>query len=426
MSEEDLAAAAASATAVRQVTALTRWVGAGRKLTQTGQLTMADARHLVDLLETGDRIDPTVGARKFRTRSSADLPRLAVVLAWAKAAGLLRVVNGRLVPVKKNQRLLDRPVDLWTTMFTVFGELGPALCPPRWAASLLDDSFADGIAVLLGCLAEHAGAVRVDEAQERVWSALAARYYLDEATTEQLSRLRKATDLDLRRAAGELIALGALLGDSETLRLSPAAEQVLRARFGAVRPGDQIAQIKVTLLDTDPPVWRRLLVPTTMRLDRLDQVIQAAMGWTNSHLHMFIHPTGHYGPPDPDLPMIDERTASFGDLAAGEGDTFEYEYDFGDSWTHEVLLEKLIPAEPSAQYPACTDGARACPPEDCGGTPGYQGLLDALADPGHPDHHELRQWLGLEQGDTFDPEHFDPADANRRISTVVFAGTPSR
>ncbi|MEV0900367.1 plasmid pRiA4b ORF-3 family protein [Actinoplanes sp. NPDC049802] len=103
------------------------------------------------------------------------------------------------------------------------------------------------------------------------------------------------------------------------------------------------------------------------------------------------------------FPMRDERKATFRDLAAREGDTFGYEYDSGDSWTHEVLLEKLLPVEQTGQYPACTDGARACPPEDCGGTTGYQELLDALAGPRHPDHHELRRWLDLEQGANFDP-----------------------
>src|SRR5215207_9324944 len=126
MSDEDLAVAAASARALRQVTALTRWVGTGRKLTQTGQLTMADARHLVGLLDTGDEIDPVIGERVFRTRSSAELPGLAVVLAWAKAAGLVRVVHGRLIPVKKNQRLLDQPTQLWAAMFAAFDQLGPA------------------------------------------------------------------------------------------------------------------------------------------------------------------------------------------------------------------------------------------------------------------------------------------------------------
>src|SRR3954453_23017867 len=153
MSEEDLAAAAASAPALRQVVALPRWVGPGRKLTQTGQLTMADARHLVGLLNTGDEIDPVIGERVFRTRSSADPPVLAIMVAGAKAAGLIRVVHGRLVPVKKNQRLIDRPVQLWNVMFAAFNQLGPAICPSGWFPSLFAGNFADGTAVLFGGIA---------------------------------------------------------------------------------------------------------------------------------------------------------------------------------------------------------------------------------------------------------------------------------
>lgn len=421
-----MAAAVASARALRQVAALARWVGAGRKLTQTGQLAMADARHLVALLETGDEIDPVIGDRVFRTRSSADLTGLAVVVAWAKAAGLLRIVRGRLVPVKKNQRLLDQPTALWDAMFSAFDQLGPAICPSGWFASLLREDFAGGIAVLFASIAEGGGAVDVDKVQERVWSTLAAHYYLDDATDEQVSSLRKVTARDLRRAVDELVAFGALAEDDANngrLRLTPLADRALRARYGAVTPGDPVAQIKVTLMDTDPPVWRRLLVPAAIRLDRLDRVIQAAMGWTNSHLHMFIHPTGHYGTPDPELPLHDERKATLRDLAGRVGDAFGYEYDLGDSWEHEVVLEKLVPAEPGGRYPACLDGERACPPEDCGGTSGYEQLIDTLADPNHPDHHDMLQWLGIEKGADFDPAHFDPADADRRLDTVVHAAT---
>lgn len=425
MGEDDLAAAA-SARAPRQVIALTRWVGAGRKLTQTGQLTVADARHLVALLDTGDEIDPAIGGRVFRTRSSAELPRLSVVLAWAKAAGLLRVVHGRLVPVKKNQRLLDQPTALWTAMFTAFDQLGPAICFSGWYTSLLEVQFADGIAALFASIAEGGGAVHVDVAQEYVWSTLTARYILDDATDEQLRHLREATDRDVSRAIAELVTLGALAeGEtgSETLRLTPSAAQVLRARFGLVTTGEQVAQIKITLLDNDPPVWRRVLVPATIRLDRLDRVIQAAMGWTNSHLHMFIHPTGHYGTPDPDLLMHDEKQATLRDLAGSEGDAFGYEYDFGDSWEHEIRLEKLLPAEPGARYPDCVAGAGACPPEDCGGTPGYAQLIETLADPDHPDHDDMLSWMGIDKGTDLDPAHFDPADANRRLDAVVLAAT---
>jgi hypothetical protein len=114
----------------------------------------------------------------FRTRSSADLPVLAIVVAWAKAAGLIRVVHGRLVLVKKNQRLIDRPAQLWNMMFAAFDQLGTTICPSGWFQSLRD-SFADGIAVLFGGIADRGGAAPTGAMQETVWSALSARYYLE-------------------------------------------------------------------------------------------------------------------------------------------------------------------------------------------------------------------------------------------------------
>jgi len=350
------------------------------------------------------------------------------VVAWAKAAGLVRQVRGRLVLVKKNQRLIDRPAQLWSTMFGAFNDLWPAICPSTWLQSLLGENFADGLAILFGTIADGEGAAPIEAVQEGIWSALSARYYLDQATGEQVARLRNSTDDDVRRVVAGLVTLGALADEEAaagTLRLKPLAEWALRSRYGAVSPGDQIAQLKITLLDIDPPVWRRLLVPATIRLDRLDRVVQAAMGWTNSHLHMFIHPTRHYGVPDLDFPLHDERRTTLRDLAAQEGETFGYEYDLGDSWEHELMLEQLSTAEPGGRYPVCLDGARACPPEDCGGVHGYTDLIDTLADPGHPEHQHLLEWLGIEKGSDFDPAHFDPADANRRLDAVVLAPTRS-
>lgn len=424
MSELTLAADAAAARVLGQVVAFTRWVGAGRKLTQTGRLTMADARELVSLLETGDEIDPVIGQRVFRTRTSEDLRGLTTVLVWAKAAGLVRVVHGRLVPVKKNARLVDRPLELWTVMFESFERLAEAISPSGWYASLLGREFGDGIAALFAVLAEGGGEVSIDDASEWVWSALATRYRMDDATTEQLRQWRLATDRDLRRAIDELTALGALAEDEVgRIRLTPLADWAMRRRFGEVASGDQVAQIKVTLRDLEAPVWRRLLVPATIRLDRLDRVVQAAMGWTNSHLHMFTHHTGRYGVPDWDLPLHDERAATLSDLASREGDSFSYEYDFGDGWEHDILLEKLVPAEPGGRYPVCVAGEHACPPEDCGGTGGYAELIAILADPGNERHEDMLQWLGIENGHDFDPARFDVEEANRRLDAAVRAAS---
>lgn len=168
-------------------------------------------------------------------------------------------------------------------------------------------------------------------------------------------------------------------------------------------------QLKVTLADTKPPIWRRVLVDGNATLDHVHEVIQAAFGWWNYHLHEFEVGRTRYGVPDPDEdwgePPRDERRTRL-DAIAGEGSTFRYTYDFGDGWEHRVTVEKVLPAGSVATVPACIDGRRACPPEDCGGTWGYRELLEILADPEHPEHDERRDWLGR----PFDPEAFDPSE----------------
>ena len=168
-------------------------------------------------------------------------------------------------------------------------------------------------------------------------------------------------------------------------------------------------QLKITLLDTKPPIWRRVLVDGRSTLDQLHEVIQAAFGWWNYHLHEVEVGRTRYGIPDPDEdwgePPRDERRTRL-DAIAGEGTSFRYTYDFGDSWDHRVIVEKVLPTTADTTVPACVDGRRACPPEDCGGTWGYRELLEILADPTHPEHHERREWLGR----PFDPEEFDTTD----------------
>jgi hypothetical protein len=128
---ESLAAAPAEAEPLRRLQAFTRWVGAGRRLTQTGRITLTDARELVGLLGTGDVIDPQIGDRVFRTKSSEELRGITLVAEWAKASGLVRRTSGKLVAVKKQAGLLERPLELWARMFEAFPRLGEALCVSR-------------------------------------------------------------------------------------------------------------------------------------------------------------------------------------------------------------------------------------------------------------------------------------------------------
>lgn len=177
--------------------------------------------------------------------------------------------------------------------------------------------------------------------------------------------------------------------------------------------GEPILQLKVSLVGASkPPVWRRLVVPATMRLDRLHEVIQAAMGWEDYHLHAFSAGGVDYGPPDPELGHVDERKTRVSDVIGQPKACMRYVYDFGDHWQHDVVVEKVLVADAGTFYPSCVAGKGCCPPEDCGGVWGYADLRETLADPTHEEHEDMLEWLGLETAAEFDPEAFDLAEAN--------------
>jgi len=174
-------------------------------------------------------------------------------------------------------------------------------------------------------------------------------------------------------------------------------------------------QLRISLDDISPAIWRRVTVPASATLRRLHGVIQKAMGWTNSHLHMFEFDGRQLGRPDPEGMMYleDDALERLHEVLIRPGDAIAYEYDFGDSWRHTVLLEEIHPAVAGATKTVrCIAGARACPPEDCGGLPGYQQFLEAILDPLHPEHRDMRDWVGRD----FHPDTFDLADADRKVS----------
>jgi hypothetical protein len=173
-----------------------------------------------------------------------------------------------------------------------------------------------------------------------------------------------------------------------------------------------IYQFKITLKGITPKIWRRILVPGNYSFGDLHVAIQSSMGWLDYHLHQFeiINPkTGDkelIGIPDDEgfKEVIHENKIKISKYFSPLTNKASYEYDFGDGWEHHIVLEKIIPAVIGAKYPQCIGGARACPPEDCGGVWGYEDLLEVLADPDHEEYKELIEWLGK----NFDPENFDP------------------
>jgi hypothetical protein len=179
----------------------------------------------------------------------------------------------------------------------------------------------------------------------------------------------------------------------------------------------QVFQFKITLIGFKPVIWRRIQV-VDCTLDKLHEHIQTAMGWTNSHLHHFMIAKKRYGDPElldddfNDFKCIDSTVTKLSKILPKDGKRFrfQYEYDFGDGWEHEILFEGCPAAGRDKKFPLCIDGAGSCPPEDVGGVWGYAEFLEAITNPKHERHDEFREWSG-----PFDADAFDAADATKAM-----------
>ena len=247
---------------------------------------------------------------------------------------------------------------------------------------------------------------------------------------------KKQTAFTVAEVAGMAMALAEKVteGDERTqaalmLVIQHLKEQ-LQSVFGLPKPSDKktdvlktktssttVFQFKITLKEVKPPIWRRIQVKDCT-LDKLHEHIQTAMGWTNSHLHQFEIRGVRYGDPallcegwEDETPVNSLKT-KISKIVPTDGKQFrfDYEYDFGDGWEHEILLEGCLRADKGSRYPLCLEGERACPPEDVGGTGGYEEYLEAMADPKHERHEEFMEWRG-----PFDPEKFDARAATREM-----------
>ena len=177
-----------------------------------------------------------------------------------------------------------------------------------------------------------------------------------------------------------------------------------------------IYQLKVTLKGINPPIWRRIQVTDDTTLSKLHYILQIVIGWTDSHLHQFKVEQISYGIPDPDdyMEVKNEKRYKISQVGPVEKMKFLYEYDFGDGWKHEMLVEKILQPAPGVRYPICLAGKRSCPPEDCGGVWGYADLLDAIMDPSNPEHYAMLEWVGAD----FKPEAFDLDAINQMLKNI--------
>src|SRR3954468_18741205 len=400
MTPDDLTVAASGAPAARRLRGFVDWGGDGRPLTQTGQLRRADALALVDRLETGDRVD--------RVRSSAELYQLGLVVEWAKACRLVRVVHGRLVPVRKSAALLGRPLGLIARMLD-------ALLGIEWGASVVAADAEHTVEAVFG---ELLAGGSIERGCEVAWQTATARYWFPNTTEQQLEWVRSGGDADVRRLIAIASELGLLTVADGAIELTPLGRHCLPAWLGRGRPEADTLTVKVTLRgSTAPVVWRRLRVPADIRLDRFHQVLGAAMGWQDCHLHVFERGEERYGYPDADIEIDDHRGKTLGDLLAVPGDRLDYEYDFGDDWPHLIVLEaRGADGDATAR---CLDGVGRCPPEDVGGLSGYEELRRVLANPRDAEHEHMLGWLGIADPREFDPADFVLENANAAVAAVA-------
>lgn len=185
------------------------------------------------------------------------------------------------------------------------------------------------------------------------------------------------------------------------------------------RSAEKAIQFKVQLRYLTPPIWRRVVLPDNATLGDLHEAIQTAMGWYNCHMHAFrigdTYYTSQAASKMEDMDMENEERIPLAAVVTRARQKFRYEYDFGDSWEHEVVAEKFLPLDFAPKYPICLGGARACPPEDCGSFPGYENILEALkAKKPTEEQEELLEWVG----EDYDPEHFDLDLVNRRLGVL--------
>ncbi len=182
---------------------------------------------------------------------------------------------------------------------------------------------------------------------------------------------------------------------------------------------NDIIQLKITLLGTKPPIWRRVLVDKATTFSTLHHIIQIAMGWANCHLHEFEINGDRIADSDEEFDdcfgeeVIDASSVTLDSIIVSTKEKFRYSYDFGDGWTHQILVEKFLPRDPNTKYPICIDGQLNCPPEDCGGIGGFYGLLDIINNKKDPSRKEMLEWLG-----PYDAEYFDKDEVNAELQML--------
>jgi hypothetical protein len=322
---------------------------------------------------------------------------------------LERVLDGRDL-MFPNQIVLEEFVDLWEELWR---EVQERYNPEK-------DDFRESRSVFLGfndqCLKilramDQAGVDPVEIMGNQDYMKLGEISGMIHSVLVMSNQIEGEVDtpvLPLNEIKG---SLGAVLDDLSQRLLQDQADKEQEI---SDRP---IYQLKITLKGSKPPIWRRVLISSGMPLEKLHDIIQLTFGWYNCHLHQFVVGRTYYQPGGPDedgfgmMDVEDSNGLRVCELLRSEKDKISYEYDFGDGWDHQILLEKVLPPKPEKALPVCVKGLRACPPEDCGGIYGYYHLLETINGPDCAEKEELLEWTC----GPIDPDAFDLVGINARL-----------
>ncbi len=319
---------------------------------------------------------------------------------------LVRRLKGSLVLTPLGRTLADDPVGLWFHIANILP---------------VEKHQGQRVAAILSILSALAATDQKDEAAST--STLITRRALAELgwTNSDGSPLKEFDLINSWRQTRDVLAILGVTAFRGNTSPAPDRATFLRAVLTQPVPTDASSLTEstlrprrahtliVTLDDVVPTVWRKIVVPSTITLLQLHEVIQTSMGWTRSHLFAFQVGEDRYGYPDPDWDrMKNAGRIKLDKVLPDPGTQARYDYDFGDGWSHSITVEAITTLD---DYPVLLAGANACPPEDCGGPHGYQEMLEAQADPSHERHEEFREWLGQ----TFDPTTFNLARVNNSL-----------
>jgi len=420
----------------RRAVALLAWIGDGRRLTDARLLPRKDiagAAACVDMNAVGSattRIDPTAGPDEPRpVTSMLQLPRLMEYWQALVDTRLITVRANRVTATRIGKELRENPAgaehDTAVLAYFLFYDsiipYGP-FDPEKSVNVMIALSLADAASnkpveseLLFG-----PGALAGPKALEAIMVGSQIRKFAEEGLVDI------GTHITVPPVLRSPLASALKLLDDKIEEID--AENAAASRAASRAPSEASYQLKVQIGDITPPVWRRVEVPAEIALDELHDVIQRLFAWEDRHLHEFRigdHATGvRYAPDDPEAdhwgtPPLNEWGVPLNSLLPAPGSAMHYQYDFGDDWEHTITLEAILPAAGPGTLPRCTDGGGHAPQEDSFGAHGWMDKLAISADPSHPDHKDIRAWLGLHKGQDIDPAAFDAGAVTKRLKALL-------